>query len=163
MNQLSCFKNYLKTLFPFIKRENKEPHFTSGSQTQRRNKLQMNEILNWVYKEILQSIFKKYKLKITKIEIEPANSTDTESDLIINICKEPAHQPCKLAIYKQKELSHLSDKAYQMFINAGTNLPSLRFTKECAFILNSEFKSDSNDYGEFYYKLIVYYLNQISD
>jgi hypothetical protein len=150
MNAVMTFKKYIESLFPFIKRVNKEQFSNSAMTTQRKNKRQLNEIINWIYKELLKSILKKYSLRISKIEIEAITVTEAESQLIIEICNQTAPKiSCKFAMYKQKELCNMSDKAYQSFINAGANFSSLRFAKECAFYLDSEFRSYSNDYGKF--------------
>ncbi len=107
-------------------------------------------IINWIYKELFQSILKKYSLRIRQIEIEAITVTEAERQLIIEICNPTALKTsCKFAMYQQKELCNMSDKAYQSFINAGAIFSSLRFSKKCAFYLDSEFRSYSNDYGKF--------------
>jgi len=61
MNQLVSFMNYLKNLFPYIKRDNKEKFSTSGSRNQRTSKQQINAILNWFNKELLHKFIKNSK------------------------------------------------------------------------------------------------------
>ena len=52
MNAVMTFKKYMESLFPFIKRVNKEQFSNSAMTTQRKNKRQLNEIINWIYKDI---------------------------------------------------------------------------------------------------------------
>jgi len=151
MNQLVCFKNYLKSLFPFIKRENKEKFSISGTRNQLHSKKQIYAILNWFHKELLEKILQKYSLRIRRIVIEESNEAETENtSLEIDIClnDKTVRKTCPLAIYKQKELALTSNESVQMFINAGANFPSVRFIKQVTRCLNSEFKYFSNDLGK---------------
>ena len=151
MNQIEFFKNFMKNLFPFIKRKNTDAFSTTGSQTKRRSKIQINKILNWINRELLQMVEKKNSLRIWRIEIEVITPNEPEGELIVEICKQNNEKRFDFEIYKQKELSNLSNQAYQNFINAGANFPSLRFTKRCSFILNGEFKFFSNELGKLLY------------
>jgi len=151
MNQLVSFTNYLKNLFPYIKRDNKEKFSTSGSRNQRTSKKQINAILNWFNKEFFHKFLQKYSLRIQRIVIVENTEAETENlSLKIDICNhvESIQQACPFAIYKQKELTFTSNERFQMFINAGANFPSVYFTKKLAHCLNSEFEYFSNELGK---------------
>jgi len=148
MNAVMTFKKYMESLFPFIKRVNKEQFSNSAMTTQRKNKRQLIEIINWIYKELFQGILKKYSLRIRKIEIEAITVTEAESQLIIEICNPTALKTsCKFAMYKQKELCNMSDKAYQSFINAGANFSRFTFHKVQNNIINIRLAGDSTNIG----------------
>jgi len=94
----------MKNLFPFIKRKNTDAFSTTGSQTKRRSKIQINKILNWINRELLQMILKKYSLRIWRIEIEAITPNEPEGELIVEICKQKNEKRFDFEIYKQKEL-----------------------------------------------------------
>jgi hypothetical protein len=156
MNQLINFTNYLKNLFPFIKKENKEKFSMSGTRNQCHSKKQINAILNWFHKELFQKILQKYKLSMRRIVIEERRDGETENtSLEIDICvtEKNVRKACPFAIYKQKELTFTSNESFQMYINAGANFPSVRFTKQVTRCLNSEFMYSSNDLGKYKHNL----------
>lgn len=53
-------------------------------------------------------------------------------------------------IYKTKELTNLSDKSFQQFIDSGANFPTLFTAKKYQIRLNNIFKAQKNSKGYFF-------------
>ncbi len=153
ISNISDSDHFLKVVlskkFPFLQRKNVKPFFSSELRTQRSSRMQINSLFSFINENFLQKCLKKYNLELQKIEL--VNSLGVESSSLIVEIKPPLgsfDDDLRFALYKQKELSNVSDSAFMAFKNAGANFPSLRFLKECRFCLNCEFKFKTNAKGK---------------
>lgn len=150
MDQLKNFHQYLGNEFPFLKRNNKFSYFKTEPRQRRKSTKQINDYLSWIHKTIISKYISKYRLKIHKIDIAQNDSDDDEELKVeINNTRTQNSDRLPFSMYEQKEKSHMSDKSYQEFINAGANFPSLRFVKSCRKHLNSKFNFQKNTFGNF--------------
>ena len=147
---MTHIQTLIKNQFPFLNRKNNKKFFQSQPKTQRTSRKQISQYFGWLHREVFQKHLTKYSLKLKKIEIvENDNRTENlEVDIKQNL---EIPKASKIAMYEQKERSHLSDDAFQNFINAGANFPSLRFARECRTFLNSEFKWIPHTMGKLNY------------
>ncbi len=145
-------KGYLKSRFKFLKNDkNHVGYIESGIRNQYRCDKQLQEYTNWNTETFLRDFYKKYNLKLSKVELIDFNEPLTHTKLIVKQEKEsPESFITKIRLYKSKEINHISDKAFQSLTNAGVHQnPSLRDCKNWKRIMNSEFKIKSNTMGSY--------------
>jgi len=120
----------------------------------------MKLFFTWLGRTIFKTLIEnKYGLRMKKIQFEPISRDELDqehSQIDIEISSSATNPQDfrlklqqKIDIYKNKELTNLSDVAYQSFINVGVNFPSLRFNKNLRAVLNKEFVFHSNNLGEY--------------
>ena len=146
MNQI---RSFVADKFSFLKRNNTKTFFASQENTQRTCKKQISEYLTWFNDEFFRGHLMKYRLRVHRIEIDEYDHEQSTDKLLVVIQKhlESQSENLPISMYTQKEMCHMSDDAFQSFVNAGANFPSKRFIKECRSHLNSEFKFIPNSMG----------------
>lgn len=135
MSQIKSFQHLFEQQFSFLKRKSILPFIESKKRTQRRTKKQVQDYFNWLNKTFLFKHMAKYNLTVKKIQLD----WDYCGDIIVDIKNEHVSplEDVKISMYRQKEKWHISDKAFQSFINAGASqFPSTSFIKECRAFLN---------------------------
>ena len=94
----------------------------------------------------------KYVLKIIEIKLESVDSPQ-HPEFVFPKFEDPTVESHsldrKIAIYKKKEETNLSDLSYSSFIKLANNFTSLRFINECKYFLNTEFDVKKNAFGSY--------------
>ncbi len=119
--------------------------------------------MTWCNDNILKDFFKKYDLKLGKVELIDFSKPLDQFQIKVKQREEELGQSYlnKIRIYREKELNNVSDRSYQAFINAGaTNFASMREVKVWRNLLNTEFNLISNSMGTYVSpsKKIKYYI-----
>ena len=123
---------------------NRLSHLQSSLRQRRLNLHQISAYFKWTPSDFLT----KYGVKLSKIELVDEDTPVDKLEVIFNKQQSTdidIHQ--RIEAYRCKEYTNLSDESFQAFINHGTNFPSVRFARECRFILNNEFTTMSNSMG----------------
>lgn len=125
-----------------------------------RQKMKTRADLRYYYKLISSDFEKKYGLQIKQIELIDKTREINNIELIIinnheNLSKK------SIDIYKTKEKTNLSDKAFQQFYESGADFPTLFTTKKYQLRLNSAFKVFKNSKGYYFNpgEKILFYLS----
>ena len=179
LNEISTYALKVRELLPkmpdlqFLKKQANRLAFSAQQVKQKRNSRQQIALyFKWLLTEFVNIFLKKYQLQLAKVqlidssnnidqlEIEIQSSIDTTNS---ELAQEKVQ--CHLRQYARKEITNLSDAAWQSFINAGTNFASLRFVKECRKCLDMEFEFFPNTMGEYCdpKAKIMYYLKFFKD
>jgi len=152
--------------------ENRVAYSVQQVKQKRNSRKQIALYFKWLLVEFVNSFLKKYKLQLAKVNLIDSSNTVDELEIEITqttefVTSEQSLEKLRLNLrqYAKKELSNLSDAAWQSFINAGTNFASLRFIRECRLCLDKEFTYFSNSCGEYCDPMskIVYYFSLFKD
>lgn len=151
LDELSTYtqkvREFLPTVptFSFLKKQVNRIGYAAQQSKQRRNsKNQIASYFKFLIIEFIDIFLKKYQLKLAKVtlidESEIVEELNIEFSVHSQTINTQSQEKAKrdIHLYKEKEMSNLSDKTWQSFINAGTNFGSLRFVKECRKCLNNE-------------------------
>ena len=166
-------RELLPTCFDFMKKPiNRQSYKDHQKEAKRKAKGQIAMYFNWLLIEFVNIFLNKYKLKLAKVqlvdssvEMEQLKIDITTSIETTAIGEQEERVLCNIRQYAQKELTNLSDAAWQSFKNAGTNFASLRFVKECRKCLDTEIEYFPNTMGEYCdpKTKILYFLNLFKD
>lgn len=144
----------IENRLPFLRRDNKIGYFQLQVRHQRRCRNQIKKYIQLLHQQTLKEHLEKFKTKIHKIQISGLH--DDIEELLIEYIERPKSPSdnLKVSMYIQKELCNMSDAKFQSFINAGADsFPSLRFVRECRYLLNNVFTLNSNSLGNYTYLL----------
>ncbi len=150
---LEMVKQSLKIRFPFMRKAyNPVGYIASGERNQLYADKQITAYMAWCNDNILKDFFKKYDLKLGKVELIDFSKPLDQFQIKVKQREEELGQSYlnKIRIYREKELNNVSDRSYQAFINAGaTNFASMREVKVWRNLLNTEFNLISNSMGTY--------------
>jgi len=114
--------------------ENRVVYSVQQVKQKRNSRKQIALYFKWLLVEFVKSFLKKYKLQLAKVNLIDSSNTVDELEIEItqtteSVTSERSLEKLRLNLrqYAKKELSNLSDAAWQSFINAGTNFAGLRF------------------------------------
>jgi len=151
-HHIAIVKDYLKVKFKFLRlSSNPVGYIQSGARNQIYGLNQLTEYTNWNNESFLANFYKKYHLKISKVELVDYDKPNNQIKISVEQETEcPQSILTKIRLYQTKETKHISDAAFQSLINAGAEkCPSLRNCKVWKKVLNSEFKIESNSMGSY--------------
>ncbi len=175
LSEISTYANRVKALLPTIKgfeflktASNRQGYTEHQYKAKRTARHQIALYFQWLLMEFVDIFLKKYKLKMAKVHLVDSSvpMDNLEIDIAMTDTSEIEYKLQRnFRQYAIKEMTNLSDRAYQSFINAGTNFGSLRFVKECRNFLNKEINYIPNTLGEYCdpESKILYFLNLLRD
>ena len=112
----------LRERFRFLKiAKNPVGYTESGERNQCKAAAQIREYMAWFNENILQYFFKKYGLKLSKVELLDLSKPLTHFQVKIKQREDEESSTlflAKLRIYRAKELNNVSDRVFQAFINS---------------------------------------------
>ncbi len=179
LTEIATYALKVRELLPTIPRfefmtksVNRLSYTNQQKEAKRKSRGQIELYFHWLLNEFVNIFLNKYKLKLAKVQL--VDCSDAVECLKIDIMESPRitgievleeKMLFKIRQYARKEITNLSDAAWQSFINAGTNFGSLRFVKECRKCLDSEIKYQANSMGLYCdpKTKLLYYLDLFKD
>ena len=137
--------NALMKKFPFFNRKNRNES-TTCQRTLDRKLFNIKNYLKLINNTIIANNIKhKFKLRISKIELEIDTEVENEIEVKISTNKEIQGIEKNIEMYIVKERALISEKQRALFKD---HMPSRKFVDTCNEILEETFEILNNDYGK---------------